>query len=257
MIMMDDKEIFDKLVEDAINDPNVIGLFLSGSRGKGLTNKHADYDVEIIVKDKVIKDYKKKYQKKHIKNFEFAVFSLSGFKHQAEIGGPYEWDRPSYTHIKAIVDKTGQIQKLIDEKGKIPKDIIKKYVSRHLDGYINYVYRSLKCFRDGNVIGARLEAARTIDLFFNVIFGLEGRVTPFYKFLKWELKLYPLKRFPMLPKEIIKTLLRILEDADVQTQQGLFVIVERVFRKEGYAHVFDSWDPDSIKFIKTFKKIKK
>jgi|GEM_PF-5051391 len=43
----------------------------------------------------------------------------------------------------------------------------------------------------------------------------------------------------MKPKEIIKTLLKILETADIKLQQKLFKIVEKVFRKEGYSNVFD------------------
>jgi len=168
------------------------------------------------VKDKVANLYKKKYQKKSKPPFDFTVFSLSKFKKYAEIGSPSEWDRASYTYVKAIIDKTGQIQKLIDEKGRIPKDKIKKYISGHLDGYINYVYRSLKCFRDNIIVGARLEAARSIEYFLKIIFGLEGRVVPWYKYLEWELENYQLRKFPMKPKEIIKTLLKILETADIK-----------------------------------------
>lgn len=251
---MNESEIFQTFVEEAKNDPNVIGFFLSGSRGKNRETKFSDYDIEVVVKDKVAKSYKKKWEKKNKPPFGFSVFSISEFRKHAEIGSPFEWDRPSYAHVKAIVDKTGEIQKLIDEKGKIPKDKIKKYVAGHLDGYINYVYRSLKCFRDGNPVGARLEASRSIHLFLEIIFGLEGRTTPYYKYLEWELKQHPLKKFPMKPNELIKTLLRILEDADIKTQQKLFKTVEKVFRKENFAHVFDSWEAGSIKLIKTFKK---
>ena len=252
--MKNNNELFNDFVEEAKNDSNVIGFFLSGSRGKNRETKFSDYDIEVVVNDKVAKPYKKKYEAKNKPPFGFSVFSISEFRKHAEIGSLFEWDRASYAHVNANVDKTGEIQKLIDEKGKIPKDKIKKYVAGHLDGYINYVYRSLKCFRDGNSVGARLEAARSIHPFLDVIFGLEGRITPYYKYLEWELEKYPLKKFQMKPKELIKTLLRILEDADIKTQQKLFNVVEKVFRKENFAHVFDSWEADSIKLIKTLKK---
>ncbi len=249
--MKTSKEIFNEFVEEAKNDPNVVGFFLSGSRGKNRETRFSDYDIEVVVKDKVVKSYKSKWEKKNNPPFGFSVFSISEFRKHAEIGSPFEWDRASYTYVKAIVDKTGEIQKLIDEKAKIPKDKIRQYVAGHLDGYINYVYRSLKCFRDSNPVGARLEASRSIHLFLDIIFGLEGRTTPYYKYLEWELEKHSLK-FPMKPKELIKTLLRILEDADIKTQQKLFNVVEKVFRKD-YAHVFDSWEAGSINLIKTFK----
>ncbi len=252
--MKSDKETFKEFVEEAKNDPNIIGFFLSGSRGKNRETKFSDYDIEVIVKDKVAKSYKNKYEKLTKPPFGFSVFSISEFRKHAEIGSAFEWNRASYTHVKTNVDKNGEIQKLIDEKGKIPKDKIKKYVAGYLDGYINGVYRSLKCFRDGNPVGARLEASRSIHFFLDTIFGLEGRMAPYYKYLDWELEKYQLKKFPMKPKELIKTLLRILEDADIETQQKLFNVVEETFRKEGYIHVFDSWETGSIELIKTFKK---
>jgi predicted nucleotidyltransferase len=247
------ERLFNRLCKEAKKDPNIIGFLLSGSRGKGLATKYSDYDIEIIVKDRSFKSYKKTYEKMEIKNFGFTVFSYSGFKKHAAIGSPFEWDRYSYAHIKVLIDKNDKIQKLVDEKGEMPKEKIRDYVSGHLDGYINYLYRSLKCFRDGDIVGARLEAARSIHLFLNVIFGLEGRITPYYKYLEWELENFPLEKFSMKPKEIIKSLLRVLENADIKTQQKLLKLTERVCRKEGYGHVFDSWGP-SLKWMETYKK---
>lgn len=139
------------------------------------------------------------------------------------------------------------------KKEKSQKNKITKYTAGHLDGYINGFYRSLKCFRDQNFVGARLEASRSVHFFLNTIFGVEGRTTPYYKYLEWELEKYPLK-FPIKPKDLIKMLLRILEDADIQTQQKLFNVVEKVFRNAGYSNIFDAWDAGSIKLIKSFKK---
>ena len=52
---MKTEEIFNKFVEEARKDPNIIGFFLNGSRGKGQATKYSDYDIEVIVKDKVAK----------------------------------------------------------------------------------------------------------------------------------------------------------------------------------------------------------
>ena len=252
--MKSPEKVFDEYVEEAKKDPSIIGFFLSGSRGKNRQTKHSDYDIEIVVKDEDVKSYKKKYKKLSRFPFGFSVFALSEFKTHAERGSPFEWNRPSYTYINAIIDKTGEIQKLIEQKGKIPKSEIKKHISGHLDGYINHVYRSLKCLRDENPIGARKEASRSIHTFLDIIFALEGRHVPYYKYLEWELKAHPLKKFRMHPNEITGSILKILETADVKTQQKLFDAVEKIFRKEGYGKVFDSWSPEQIKFIKTLKR---
>ena len=104
--MKSNSEIFKEFVEEAKNDLNVIGFFLSGSRGKNRETKFSDYDIEVIVKDKVVGPYKKKWEKKNKPPFGFSVFSISEFRKHAEIGSPFEWDRASYAHVKAIIDKT-------------------------------------------------------------------------------------------------------------------------------------------------------
>jgi len=243
------------LFEEAKKDSNIIGFYLSGSRGKEKETKYSDYDVEIVVKDNIKDEYVKKYKEiqKSLKGISFCIYSMSEFKTHADIGTEYEWDRPSFTHVKALIDKNKEIQKLIDSKGIIPKENIKKYVSGFLDGYINYVYRSLKCFRDGNIVGARLEASRSLNFFLIIVFGIDGRLAPYYKYLEWELKQHPLKKFKISQKEIIKSLMKILESGDIKTQQRLFIEVEKIFRKEGYSHIFDGWEKDQIEFMKTFK----
>ena len=252
---MNDGVLFRQLVREAKADPSIIGFFLSGSRGKGRETAHSDYDIEVVVKDGTAQRYKNKYRAKRLEGFGFTIFSLSEFREHAALCGPLEWDRPSYAHVKAIIDKTGEIQRLIDAKGRIPKGVVKRYVSGHLDGYINYVYRSLKCFRDGNPVGARLEAALSLPCFLHVLFGMEGRTTPYAKYLEWELKAHPLRKCRLKPKEITTALLRILKDADVRTQQRLFKALEMECRKGGYGRVFESWDPDSIAFIKSFRAL--
>ncbi len=180
------------------------------------------------------------------------VFSLSEFQKHAAIGSEYEWNRYNFTHLKVLIDKNDRIQTLVDEKGRMPPEEIRDHVSRNLDGYINNIYRSLKCFRDENIVGARLEASRSIHFLLEVIFSIEGRIAPYYKFLEWELEKHPLQKFGMEPKEIVGCLLKILEDADVKTQQKLLEATERVCRIGGYGHILDDWGPD-LEWVKTYE----
>jgi hypothetical protein len=85
-----------------------------------------------------------------------------------------------------------------------------------------------------------------------VIFGVEGRITPYYKYLEWELQKFPLTLFPMASKDIIEYLLAILETADITIQQELLKTMERVCRKEGYGYVFDQWGSD-LKWMSTYQ----
>ena len=261
-LMKDSEKIFADICEMAESHPDVIGCFLGGSRGKGLVTEHSDYDVYIIVKDGLVKSYMKllrdefpvhnRYswvedaaEKLEVKGFGgIMVFSLSGFGEHAAIGSPFEWNRYNFAHLEVSVDKNGQIQRLVNLKGVLPDERIRAFVSARLDGYINSVYRSLKCVRDGNTVGARLEAADSIQLFLNVAFGLEGRITPYYKYLEWELQKFPLKKLRIDPRKMVRSLLKILENADVETQKRLFQLMEITCRREGYGQVLDSWGPE-------------
>lgn len=240
-----------KILEEAAADQNIIGLFSTGSCGKGMITDESDFDATMIVKDDVIDEYKNKYQGIGGVLCDLSIKNRSELKDSAAWGGPMVWDRYNYTHLKAEVDKTGEIQKIIDEKGIIPADIRKEFVSASLDGFINQVYRSVKCFRDGNKIASQLEAADGLPSLLNAIFGLEGKIKPFYKYLDWELINYPLEKLPWTKDEFISILVKIVQTGDLLTQQNVLKTVERTFRKEGYGELFDSWE-EMLSWMETY-----
>ncbi|MHA1985131.1 MAG: nucleotidyltransferase domain-containing protein [Promethearchaeota archaeon] len=255
--MSSPSKIYENIYAEAQKDQNIIGFFLGGSRGRGFQTKYSDYDTYIIVEDKVVQEYKEKYPKLKYKGVDLLVFSYSEFKKYASWRSPNVWDRYSFSHLKALIDKNGKIQELIDEKGKIPEKNLSLFIVNSLDAYINYIYRSLKCIRDGDIEAARLEAAFSIPAFLNVIFAIHnGRLRPYYKYLKWELKSFPLTKFAMSAEEIINNLMRILDNADYKAQQKFLRTTEDILRKEGFGDVFDSW-ADDFPWMKNFKPLKK
>ncbi len=245
-------EIFKGLCNEAKEDPNIVGFFLGGSRGKGFQTKYSDYDTYIIVKDNFISQYKEKYPFRKYPGLDLIVFSYSQFENYALWGSAEMWDRYSFAHIKAIIDKNGKIQQILDKLAKVPEEHLSNFIAESLDAYINSVYRSLKCIRDGNIEAARLEAALSIPGFLNVIFAIHnGRLRPYYKYLIWELETFPLTKFPLDAKQIISILMKILDSADSKTQQRLLRITEEILRKEGFGNVFESWG-DDFPWMKNF-----
>lgn len=242
MIIAEQK--LENLFKEAKADSSIIGFFLGGSRGKELGNKFSDYDVYIIVKNGKAEFYKIKYNKIADENIEIMIYSFNEFKNDyAEWGTHEEWARYNCAHINALIDKNKKIQKIINEKAKIPVDKIKPFIKEKLDGYINYGYRSIKCLRNCDLFAARLQAAYSIPYFLDIIFALDnGRIKPYAEYLKWELENFPLKNFPLKSKEIIKSITKILDNADLKTQQKLIKICEKTFRREGYGKVFDDWE---------------
>jgi hypothetical protein len=243
MTKLETDQKFNGIRNEAEKDPNIIAFWLAGSRGKGMVTQFSDYDCVMIVKDGVLDEYKKKYYAQKTDDIEFWVMTLQEFRDHASWGSQYAWDRYNYAHIKSIVDKTdGEIEKLFLDKSVIPKDKIKEAVSGYLDAYINQIYRSLKCFRDGNPVASQLEANESIPWLFSSLFGLEGRLRPYYKYIQWEFKNYPLKHMPWEPDQLLEKVLKIIRTGDIQTQQELLKSIEPIFREKGYSEVLDGWE---------------
>lgn len=233
---------FKELLKEAKTNPDIIGFFLGGSRGKGFQNSHSDYDPRMVVKDGVAKRYQKKYEKMKLKEIDLAILSLSEFRKYALWGSPEAWDRYDFTHVKALVAKNQEIQKLINEKGSIPKNKRHNFITYSLDAYINGVFRSVKCLRNRNVAGARLEAAASIPYLLDLVFALHNKPKPFYGYLDRELKKYPLEKLPWSGNRFSKMILDVLSTANLKTQQTILKVIEKLFREEGFGQIFDGWE---------------
>src|SRR5919109_243366 len=98
-------------------DPNVLALFLGGSRGKGVATRESDYDVYLIVGKKV-NEYRRRFPFRHGEDPEILVFSVAEFRRHAAVGSDTEWNRYNFAHVTVEFDKTGgEIQQLVNEKG--------------------------------------------------------------------------------------------------------------------------------------------
>ncbi|MCR4328226.1 MAG: nucleotidyltransferase domain-containing protein [Patescibacteria group bacterium] len=232
---------FNRILEAVKRDEKIIGMILSGARGKGIFTENSDYDVVLVTADDS-KEYARESYKGTQGMVEIGVFTISEFRDYAVVGSPEEWDRYAYAHIKAHVDKTGEIQKIIDEKGVVPDGKRMEIAKGALDGYLNSLYRSIKNQRDGNMEAFHLDAVESIPNFLRFIFSVEGRVRPYNKFLKWELERYPLKNLVMEKDDFFTKLEKVLATGNVETQKELYRIVAGIAQKSGCENVIRSWD---------------
>ena len=125
-------------------DPEVLGVVLGGSRGKGaLVTEHSDYDVWVIVRDEA-----GLVPPRRGEPIELITVTLAEF----------ERIPPEYTfaHVTPLLDKGG-ITELVTAKGRVAAVT----AADPLDGYVNMLYRSLKNERDGRPFEARLDAAES------------------------------------------------------------------------------------------------
>ena len=198
------------------------------------------------------------YEETSWQGFDWWVSSLSELEPVAEAWGePLAWEilcnvRYSFANVSVLIDKTGQLQRLVDEKEFIPEERSLPIVRTALGAYTNSLYRSLKCLRNSNSLGARLEAADAIGHVLTAIFAVEGRHRPYYGYLARELAARPLRIFPLPAGELLAMLDTILDTADAATQQHLLAIVDDLGRRAGCADVFDEWE-DDYAWMQTFR----
>lgn len=233
---------YEQILKEAQENDEILALVLLGSRGKGFENEYSDYDVVMIVKDSST-DLVEKYKNKKLENVDLSVKSLSNFKDFANWESPESWDRYNYAHVKILVDKTnGELLNIVEEKGYIPKDKQPKFIDGCVDGYINGVYRSIKCIRNDNLFGAHLEAVNSMLDLLTLVFAMNGRHRPFLGYVEKELTMYPLQSLPWPTKEFVEKIQFVLETADLKTQQDLLSGVEKMSREIGHGHMFDGWE---------------
>lgn len=240
---MNGEEAFRELRALAERDRNVLGLFLGGSRGKGMATEHSDYDVYVVVRRNA-DEYRRKFPLRHGDDPEIIVLSLAEFRRHAAVGSDTEWNRYNFAHVTVDLDRTGgQIQQLVDEKGALPGDAATSIAAEALDGYINMYYRAAKNVRDGDDLAGRLDSAESVPYFLTALFALHERVRPFNKYLRYELEQHP------LPGEAWRAerLLPLLDDVisgELKAHVAIFRPLEVLARKRGHGEVVDGWGDD-------------
>lgn len=241
---MDKDKAYEEILKKAETDPNVLGLVLIGGRGKGMATEHSDYDLAIVVregvKEQAIEEYEKKYNS--TENIEAHVKTLEEFRNSGAWGTNQSWKRYGYAHVTAQIDKTGEIQKLVDLKGVVPEGEVREFTSYWIGGFINQHYRTFKNNRDGNMFAAHLDAAESIPMLLNVLFGREGRLRPYNKFLEWELKNYPLQHLPWSPDEFINATRKVLQTGDIETMKDFYRKLRDTSIELGYEKDIHAWD---------------
>lgn len=233
------KEAYEAYLQKAKSDDRIIGIILAGGRGKRAFSENSDYDVILVTTDEGFESVKKDYPKtEYIDSLPHAI---SEFREHAKTGTRTQYDKYTFTHNTAIVDKTGEIQKLVDEKGTLESDKVQKIAHDALGGYLNLLHRSLKNLRDGNVLAGHLDATETIPRILTFIFAIEKRVRPFNKFLVWELENHPLTKFPINSSEFIEKIKVIAQNADFETQKEMLEIMRKLAIENGHTDEIDDW----------------
>ena len=203
------------IVEAAEHDPNVAGVLLKGSQSMGAADEESDWDVVVVLLEG-------EPSKKRDGRLELITTTLE------RVRSVDSWELPALAHSEVLLDKTGELAELVTRA----RQLTRKELAELYDNYLNDFYRSLKAWRRGRELGARILSGRSLWWLGDLLMGLEGTRAPYTEY--WGGRLGELE--PLIV-EVART-------ADPSKQQELQAAVEQIATAHGFRDVYDSWDGD-------------
>lgn len=235
--------IIQALIAEAEADPDVIGLLLSGSRGAGVVHAESDYDVCFVVTDAALTRYGPE-ENWPIRGATANLPVKADIWHQSPdtltVVSQPDWELPGYAEAQVLFDKTGETATALAALIHITAEQARATAAAAYDDYLNGLYRSLKAWRRGNELGARLQAAESAYSLLRMLFALERRHRPYHDRL-W-LHLDTLSGQGWQPDEVRTILLDLLTHGAPHRQQAIARRVVALMQERGFRHVYDEWD---------------
>jgi hypothetical protein len=133
------------------------------------------------------------------------------------------------------------LDQLIAAWATLDADEVSRCLDTYLDGYLNFLYRSLKAHRDGRPFEQRLDAVESVNWMLWVVFAVFGRVRPYNKYLRYELRCRPLDIPGWAQLDLISNLTPLMDTGDVTAQREIYHLVESSARALGHGTTIDAW----------------
>jgi hypothetical protein len=232
-------------------DPSSEGLLLSGSRGAGMQDEASDYDLVWVLTDAAFDERQRRGEPLHLHahpldpRLDVSWTCLRELTALAARGG---WELPAYATAVTLYDRQGKLALVLRDLVTMPEERARADVLAWFDAYLNAFYRSLKAWRRGNELGARLQAAESAMHLVRVLFALERRWPPYHDRLVVQLPLLDGQGWP--PGYLAAALLRLVETGAPTLQQELERQVEALLYARGFAP--DLWG-DEIAQLKAWQ----
>ena len=232
--------VLQALIAEAAADADVVGLVLTGSRAIGAMTAELDYDLIFVVTDEACARYGQGRQPPGrgaaIRNADIQTESPGSLQPESVAS----WMLPAFAEARVLFDRTGETTRLIASLRSMPAELARTAVAGWYDAYLNGLYRSLKSWRRGDELGARMEAAQTADYLLHVLYALERRWRPYSSRLVHHLPV--LEAQGWRPGELREILLDLIGSGDPHRQQIIARRVIALLRERGFGHVYDGWD---------------
>lgn len=223
------------LLAAAEADANVRGVVLTGSAARDAHTEHSDLDVYVVLTDPG------GAATTRTPEIDTIVVGLDELR--AVPPPPVDddgwWSRYSFADARVLLDRTGgELSALVTAWATLTDTEVAATLDAYLDGDVNFLYRSLKSDRDGRGLERRLDAAESVPWLLWTVFALHGRVRPYNKYLRHELRVRPL---PPTWSGLLDDVTALLDNGDPAAQRRLFRLVETAARAHGKGDLIDAW----------------
>lgn len=234
-----DDPVIDALRAEGAADPDVIGILLTGSRAVGAVTVESDYDVIFIVSDETMERYgRENREPPRGVTLDPSIDTSDICWHECP-RTLREYNTFGVDVCRVVYDRTGELTALSEELGRMPEEQAHATAVKAYDDYLEGIFRSQKCWRRGNELGARLEAAQTVDALLRMLFALERQWRPFGN--RVYLHLDKLAGQGWQPGELHASLLDLITTGDARRHEAIARRVVALMAERGYGHVYDGW----------------
>lgn len=241
--------VLEQLVAEAEDDPVTLGLLLTGSRSVGHSMPDSDYDLVWVLTDRAYERRSEESgtrEKRPLAGGGLADIVYSCPLNLSSIAKEPGWWTPGYATARVLLDKTGQVERLLDAIALIPPERAHQEAVDAFDGYINAFVRSVKAWRRGDELGARLQAGESVAYLVRALFALEGLWAPYHDRIAGRLDTLDAQGWP--PGALQRTLFELVRSGDPRLQQRLQIDVEALMASRGIVP-----DPD---WAETLERVK-
>ncbi len=237
---LDADPVVEALRAEGAADPDVLGILVTGSRAVGAVTAESDYDVIFVVSDETMDRYARENREPPRGRTLDPTIDTADIQWHECPRTLREYNTFGVDLCRVVYDRTGELTALAEELSQMPEQQARETVARSYEAYLNLVFRSLKCWRRGDELGARLLAAQSVDALMQTLFALERAWAPLSSRLY--LHLDQLTGQGWQPGELRAILLDLLTTSDPRRQQEYARRVDTLMAARGYTRPDDAWN---------------
>jgi hypothetical protein len=233
--------VLDEIVGEVTADPESIGLILHGSRAAGVDGPHSDYDLLRVVSEEAYAARRDSDRLRERRSGPPKADIVYSSRERLRLGAERtDGYTPMFVNARVVADSDGEVAALVEAIAANAGARARDDLDELYDDYLNCFFRSLKAWRRGDELGARMQAAQSCLVLVRLLFAAEGRLAPYHDQLRAPLA--ELEREQGWDEGYLAdALTRVLATGDPTLQQELELRVEAVFDARGIAH---QWGPE-------------